>query len=168
MSNAADRHAGPVLVRADHAEVVQDGAASLITLLADADATGGALTANKATFREGSPGAPPHFHTAATEMFLVLDGTVRILVEDQVLILAQGDFLTVPPTVPHAFAPAPGSTAEMLVVFTPGLHRFDYYRLLERVYRGEATVQDIRDSSEQYDNHYFDSPVWRAALAAES
>lgn len=154
-----------VLVRADHAEVVRDGAASLITLLADADATGGALTANKATFREGSPGAPPHFHTKATEVFLVLDGTMRILVGNDVLTLGTGDFLTVPPTVPHAFAPAPGSTAEMLVVFTPGLHRFDYYRLLERVYRGEATIQDIRDSSERYDNHYVDSPVWRSALA---
>ncbi|MFA1550874.1 cupin domain-containing protein [Actinomadura chokoriensis] len=154
----------PVLVRAGNAETVQDGATSLITLLADAGATGGALTANKATFRAGSPGAPAHFHTRATEMFLVLDGAMSILVDDEVLHLDKGDFLTVPPTVPHAFAPAPGCEAEMLVVFSPGLQRFDYYRLLERVHRGEATVQDIRDSSEQYDNHYFDSPVWTKAL----
>jgi mannose-6-phosphate isomerase-like protein (cupin superfamily) len=155
----------PVLVRAENAETLQDGATSLITLLADAGATGGALTANKATFRKGSPGAPAHFHTKATEMFIVLDGTMRILVNDEILTLGKGDFLTVPPTVPHAFAPAPGSEAEMLVTFTPGLHRFDYYRLLERVYRGEATVQDIRDSSQQYDNHYFESPAWSKALA---
>ncbi|HSA53363.1 MAG TPA: cupin domain-containing protein [Yinghuangia sp.] len=155
----------PVLVRAGDAESLQDGPTSLITLLADAGATGGALTANKATFRPGSPGAPAHFHTRASEMFYVLDGTMRILVDDTVLTLGAGDFLTVPPTVPHAFAPAPGCAAEMLVVFTPGLHRFDYYRLLERVHRGEATVQDIRDSSERYDNHYFESPVWQEALA---
>ncbi|MFI0405538.1 cupin domain-containing protein [Actinomadura sp. 3N508] len=157
----------PVLVRSESAESLQDGATSLITLLADAGATGGALTANKATFQKGSPGAPTHFHTKATEMFFVLDGTMRILVDEEILILGRGDFLTVPPTVPHAFAPAPGSEAEMLVVFTPGLERFDYYRLLERVYRGEATVQDIRDSSQQYDNHYFDSPVWSKALAED-
>lgn len=156
--------AKPVLVRAENAEAIQDGATSLITLLADAGATGGALTANKATFEKGSPGAPAHFHTKATEMFFVLEGTMRILVEDEVVMLGKGDFLTVPPTVPHAFAPAAGTEAEMLVVFTPGLHRFDYYRLLERVYRGEATVQDIRDSSELYDNHYFESPVWQKAL----
>ncbi|GAA4974200.1 hypothetical protein GCM10023205_45990 [Yinghuangia aomiensis] len=58
----------------------------------------------------------------------------------------------------------------MLVVFTPGLHRFDYYRLLERVNRGEATVQDIKDSSQRTarrrtTNHYFASPVWRQAFA---
>ncbi|MFB4312068.1 cupin domain-containing protein [Actinomadura sp. GTD37] len=154
----------PVLVRAGSAESLEDGATSLITLLADAEETGGALTANKATLRKGSPGAPAHFHTRATEMFLVLDGAMRILVDDEVLHLGKGDFLTVPPTVPHAFAPEPGGEAEMLVVFTPGLHRFDYYRLLERVHRGEATVQDIRDSSQQYDNHYFESPVWTKAL----
>ncbi|MEV5506384.1 cupin domain-containing protein [Streptomyces orinoci] len=154
----------PVLVRAAEAEVLQDGATSLITLLADADATGGALTANRATLKKGSPGAPAHFHTQATEMFLVLGGKVRFLVRDEVLTLGPGDFLTVPPTVPHAFAPAPGEEGELLVVFTPGLHRFDYYRLLERVYRGEASVQEIRESSERFDNHYVDSPVWRRAL----
>ncbi|MET9604086.1 cupin domain-containing protein [Streptomyces sp. NPDC006512] len=157
--------AKPVLVRAEEAETLQDGATSLITLLADANATGGALTANRATLHEGSPGAPAHFHTRATEMFHVLDGSVRILLDDQVLTLGRGDFLTVPPTVPHAFAPAPGSEAEMLVVFTPGMDRFDYYRLLERVYRGGASVQDIRDSSERFDNHYVESPVWQRELA---
>jgi quercetin dioxygenase-like cupin family protein len=155
----------PVLVRANEAESVRDGAASLITLLADAGATGGALTANKATFAKGSAGAPPHFHTKATEMFFVIEGTMRILVDDEVHTLERGDFLTVPPTVPHAFAPAPDTAAEMLVVFTPGLHRFDYYRLLERVYRGEADVREIRESSQQFDNHYFESPVWQDALA---
>ncbi|THV29504.1 cupin domain-containing protein [Glycomyces paridis] len=155
----------PVLVRAAEAETLQDGPTSLITLLADAGATGGAITANKATFRKGSPGAPAHFHTKAAETFFVLEGDMRILVGEEIVALGKGDFLTVPPTVPHAFAPAPGAEAEMLVLFTPGLHRFDYYRLLERVHLGEATVQDIRDSSEQYDNHYFASPVWTAALA---
>ncbi|WP_063059006.1 cupin domain-containing protein [Nocardia sienata] len=162
---ASAQTAAPVLVRAEEAETLQDGALSLITLLADAGQTGGALTANKATLRKGSPGAPAHFHTAATEMFLVLDGSVRILLGERIVRLERGDFLTVPPTVPHAFAPAAGAEAELLVVFTPGLHRFDYYRLLERVYRGEASVEEIGASSQRYDNHYVDSPVWRNELA---
>ncbi|MEV5828043.1 cupin domain-containing protein [Spirillospora sp. NPDC052242] len=165
MNAVVSQPVAPVLVRPDNAEVIQDGALSLIGLLADSGETGGALTANKATFRKGSPGAPAHFHTKASEMFFVLDGTMRFLVNQKIVTLDKGGFLTVPPRVPHAFAPAPGCEAELLVVFTPGLHRFDYYRLLERVYRGEATVQDIRDSSEQYDNHYFESPVWAKALS---
>ena len=63
--------------------------------------------------------------------------------------------------MPHAFAPAPGEEADVLVTFTPGIMRFDYYRLLERVYRGEADPEEIGASSEQFDNRYFDSPVWR-------
>ncbi|MEO3783769.1 cupin domain-containing protein [Actinocorallia sp. B10E7] len=165
MDNKAQQVQGSVLVRAEQASLVQDGATSLITLLADAGATGGALTANRATLEKGSPGAPAHFHTKASEMFFVLDGAMRFLVGEEVVTLGEGDFLTVPPNVPHAFAPAPGRAADMLVVFTPGMERFDYYRLLERVYRGEATVQDIRDSSEKYDNHYFTSDVWQQALA---
>lgn len=161
----ASAQTAPVLVRSAEAETLQDGALSLITLLADAGATGGALTANKATLHKGSPGAPAHFHTAATEMFLVLDGSVRILLGEEIVHLERGDFLTVPPTVPHAFAPAAEAEAELLVVFTPGLHRFDYYRLLERVHRGEASVEEIRASSQRYDNHYVDSQVWRDELA---
>lgn len=116
---------------------------------------------NRATFRKGA------FHAEATEMFFVLGDSARILLHDQVVALGAGDSLAVAPNVPHAFAPAPGEEGELLVVFTPGLCRFDYHRLPERVYRGEASVQDIRDSSEVYDNHnhYFDGPVWTQSLA---
>jgi len=34
------------------------------------------------------------------------------------------------------------------------------------VMRGEADPQEIKESSERFDNHYVDSPVWREALAA--
>ncbi|MFG2987970.1 cupin domain-containing protein [Streptomyces sp. NPDC048257] len=156
--------ANPVIVRARSAETLQDGATSLITLLADAHHTQGALTANRATLHKGSPGAPAHFHTKATEMFFVLDGSLRVLLGDKVVTLEKGDFVTVPPQLPHAFAPAPGEAADLLVAFTPGMDRFDYYRLLERVFQGEATIDDIKASSTQYDNHYYESPAWQAEL----
>lgn len=105
MDAVVNQPVGPVLVRPESVEVIQDGALSLIGLLADAGETDGALTANKATFRKGSPGAPAHFHTKASEMFFVLDGTMRFLVNDEIVTLGKGGFLTVPPTVPHAFAP---------------------------------------------------------------
>ncbi|WP_248962525.1 cupin domain-containing protein [Sphaerisporangium perillae] len=166
MSSTGRTDHNPVLVRAADAETIDDGPTSLITLLADASATGGALTANGATLREGSPGAPPHFHTRATEIFFVLDGSLRLLAGELVHTLGKGDFLVVPPYLPHAFAPAPGSSAEILVAFTPGIERFDYYRLLERVYKGEADPREIRATSERFDNHYVDSEAWRQARAA--
>ncbi|MDT0341824.1 cupin domain-containing protein [Streptomyces litchfieldiae] len=155
-----------LLVRAATAETLTDGPASLITLLADSGTTGGALTANRATLRADSPGAPPHYHSGATEMFFVLDGQLQALDGDSVVTLDTGDLLVVPPGRPHAFAPAPGAAADVLIAFSPGMNRFDYYRLLERVHLGTADIAEVRASSERFDNHYVDSPAWRAARAA--
>jgi len=64
--------------------------------------------------------------------------------------------------VAHAFAPAAGRATELLVTVSGGPPRFDYYRLLERVNHGEATVADIAASGPEFDNHYVDSPAWNA------
>ncbi|MFD3325172.1 cupin domain-containing protein [Streptomyces sp. NPDC058701] len=143
-------------VRAATAEAVQDAPGSVITLLTDT----AELTCNTATFDEGAAGAPVHFHTRATEFFHVTAGRLDVLVGDEIHTLGAGDFIVVPPGVTHAFAPAAGHAASVFVGFTPGMGRFDYYRLLGRVHAGEATVQDIKDSSPTYDNHYAQSPVW--------
>ncbi|MEU6895011.1 cupin domain-containing protein [Streptomyces sp. NPDC046557] len=143
-------------VRATGAESITDGPGSTITLLTDTPE----LTCNTATFELGAAGAPVHFHTKATEFFHVIDGRLDVLVGDEVHTLAKGDFLSVPPGVKHAFAPAAGHTAEVFVGFTPGMARFDYYRLLGRVRAGEATMQDIVDSQPVYDNHYAESDAW--------
>jgi mannose-6-phosphate isomerase-like protein (cupin superfamily) len=154
------------LVRAADAEVVTDAPGSLITLFADSDTTGGAFTTNRATLGRGVFGTPAHFHTRATEFLFVFDGVLQVLVGEELHLLEKGDFLAVPPRVPHAFGPAEGSDADALVVFTPGMDRFDYYRLLDRVARGEADAKEIGESAQRYDNHYVDSPTWREARAA--
>ncbi|MER5865986.1 cupin domain-containing protein [Kitasatospora sp. NPDC002040] len=161
MSNAHD----VVLVRAAEAEVLADAPGSLITLFADSARTGGKVTSNRATFEKGAIGAPPHFHTRATEFFFGLDGQLDVLIGDRIETLGAGDFLAVPPGTPHAFGPAADSTADVLVLFTPGMDRFDYYRLLDRVNKGEASVQEIKESGQHFDNHYFDSPVWAGRAA---
>ncbi|TDC79525.1 cupin domain-containing protein [Streptomyces hainanensis] len=154
-----------VLVRSAEAEQLADGPTSLITLLADSADTGGAMTANRSLLKAGSPGAPAHFHTRASEVLFVLDGALRALAGDEVHDLGPGDFLLLPPGLPHAFAPVPGREADVLALFTPGLPRFDYYRLLARVAAGTASVDEIRASSERYDNHYVPSEAWAGALA---
>jgi len=151
---------GGLLVRAGDAEVLDSDPSSVITLLADAGPTGGALTSNRSLLRDGNPGAPPHFHAHADELIFVLDGRLRMLLGEEILVLERGDFLLVPPYMPHAFASAPGHDADILVVFTPGTPRFDYYRLLDRVHRGEASWEDIAATQELYDNHYVQTTLW--------
>ncbi|MET9962826.1 cupin domain-containing protein [Streptomyces sp. NPDC006326] len=152
-----------LLTRCAEAETCSDPS-SVMTLLGESDGIGGGFTSYRSTFAKGAVGAPAHFHTKATELFFVISGSLRVLVGEEVTVLNAGDFLAVPPHTPHAFAAAPGAEADVLFVFTPGMGRFDYLRLLSRVVRGEADPKEIAESSERFDNHYVDSPTWRAAL----
>lgn len=163
--NSKNADFAAVLTRASEAETSADPS-SVMTLLADTDGPGGGFTTYRSTFTEGAVGAPAHFHTKATELFFVISGSLQVLVGEEITVLQAGDFLAVPPHTPHAFAAAPGCEADVLFVFTPGMARFDYLRLLGSVMRGETDPKKIAESSERYDNHYVDSPVWREALAA--
>jgi quercetin dioxygenase-like cupin family protein len=122
-----------------------------MTLLADFGTDGSSLTSYRSQFAEGAVGAPAHFHTRASELFFVIGGSLQVLIGDEVKILDAGDLLLVPPHIPHAFAAARGAEADVLFVFTPGMPR-DYLRLLGRVMRGEASPQEIKESSEHFDN----------------
>jgi hypothetical protein len=71
----------------------------------------------------------------------------------------------VPPNMAHAFATAPGHSADFLIVLAPGLERFDHFRLDERIRKGGRTLEELLASQELYDNHFLDSPAWWAARA---
>lgn len=149
------------LVRAAEAEVLSAETSSPIALLVDADAAGGALSSHRSTFRQGSQGAPPHFHKRSSELFFVVSGQLQVLLGEELVTLGQGDFLLVPPNLPHAFAPPAGEEADVLFVFAPGVPRDDYYRLLDRVYAGAADPAEIRATQDQFDNYYVESAVWQ-------
>ncbi|MEV5963058.1 cupin domain-containing protein [Kribbella sp. NPDC051952] len=149
----------PVLVRATAAEVLS---ASGVTLLADVNETGGHLTSHRSVFKPGKEGAPPHQHKEASELFFVLTGSLRVLTGDDLITLDKGDFLVVPPNTPHAFEAAGDEDAEVLFVLTHAKPRFDYYRLLEGVYRGETDPAELGKTSDRYDNHYVASPAWES------
>ncbi|MFC7486167.1 cupin domain-containing protein [Knoellia sp. CPCC 206453] len=147
-----------ILVRAAEAEVLP---ASGVTLFADTPATDGHLTSHRSVFRPGKEGAPPHLHHEASELFYVIAGSLRVLTGETLTTLNVGDFLVVPPNTPHAFEAAGTTDAQVLFVLTNAKPRFDYYRLLERVYRGEADPKELGTTSTLYDNHYVDSPTWQ-------
>ena len=147
----------PVLVRSTEAEVL---AASGVTLLVDTPATNGHLTSHRSIFKPGKEGAPSHLHRDASELFYLLTGSLRVLTGDDLVILDEGDFLVIPPNTAHAFEAAGTTDAEVLFVLTHAKPRFDYYRLLEGVYRGETDPAELAATSDRYDNHYVESPVW--------
>lgn len=115
----------PTLIRHSDAEVLDS---SGVTLLADTPVTGGVVTSHRSTFRSGRPGAPPHLHREASELFYVLGGSLTVLLGESLTTLATGDFLLVPPRLPHAFEAAGSGDADVFFVLTQAKPRFDYYR----------------------------------------
>jgi uncharacterized cupin superfamily protein len=150
----------PFLIRASEAEVLTVGA-SKIQLLADFGDTSGFVNANRTLLDRGTDGPPPHFHARSSEIFFVLSGALEALAGERVLTLDTGDFLTIPPDVPHAFWAPDDSNSDVLILFAPGIQeRFEYFRLGERVLKGQADPAEILDAQERFDNHFVESLVW--------
>ncbi len=148
-----------VIVRDAGAEVV-GRAPTTVKLLADSSATGGALSTVRVTLTDGADGARPHLHNNSAEMFFVLDGAAELLSGDDVVTAGRGDLVVVPPGRPHAFAAVPGSDADLLVVITPGVERFAYFRHLQRIHLGEVTPESLLEVQELYDTHFLHSEAW--------
>ncbi|WP_163511416.1 cupin domain-containing protein [Fodinicola acaciae] len=152
---------GSILVREADAERLGTEKVGMI-LYADHDQTGGALSANRALIADGMDGAAPHFHNTSAEIFFIVDGSLQVLAGDDVVTAEKGDFLFVPPKMPHAFGAPKGSSADVLILFAPGLARFDYFRLVDKVARGKASPQEVLRTQDLFDNHFMDSAIWRA------
>ncbi|MEV7708960.1 cupin domain-containing protein [Streptomyces sp. NPDC088270] len=153
---AADPH-DPVVVRAGDAEQLPEIGHCL---LADASASKGALSAHRIQLARGADGAVPHRHDRSSELFFVVDGTLQVLVGPKVITAGSGDFLVIPPRCDHAFRATLESTADALIVITPGIERFDYLRQVARIRRGEADRDSLLAEQHRYDTHFVTSPAW--------
>lgn len=153
-----------VLTRGSDAECL--GAAPNTTwLLADAQHTGGVMNAVRTTLGSGVDGPPPHYHKESPEMFYLLGGALRILAGDEVVTVEQGDYLLVPPFMPHAGGTPQDSGADVLIVKAPGNNRLDYFRLGDRIRRGEASPREVLDTQHLFDNWWVHNEVWDQELA---
>jgi mannose-6-phosphate isomerase-like protein (cupin superfamily) len=162
MSFVIPKFTQSVITRAADAEIV-GGATAKVRLLVDSNATGGALSTVRVTLEKGADGARPHRHDRSAEMFYVLDGAVQVLSGTEIVKAEQGDVIVVPPRMPHAFSTQRGTSAELLIVIAPGIERFEYFRQLTRIARGEESPESLRDVQEIYDTYFLNSPEWDAA-----
>ncbi|MDW6060953.1 cupin domain-containing protein [Streptomyces sp. FXJ1.4098] len=151
-----------VIVRDAEAEVIGQ-APTTIKLLADSGSTGGALSTQRVTLTDGADGARPHHHANSAELFYMLDGTAQLLSGEQVVTAERGDLVIVPPGLAHAFAAAPGHNADILIVITPGVERFEYFRHLERIAYGKVPPESLLEVQELYDTYFRTSAHWDQA-----
>lgn len=67
--------------------------------------------------------------------------------------------------MPHAFAAAPREDVDILIVITPGVERFEYFRHLERIAYGKVPPESLLDVQELYDTYFLQSDTWTATRA---
>jgi len=96
--------------------------------LATGDQTGTTFGLYRWTFGADESGPDPHYHRAITESFHVLSGEVRLYDGTGWRTGRPGDFMFVPEGGLHGFRGA--DRASMLLLFTPGAPREDYFETL--------------------------------------
>jgi mannose-6-phosphate isomerase-like protein (cupin superfamily) len=131
----------PVLVRADEAERL-DSIGHV--LLADSSTTQEALSSHRIALARGADGAAPHRHDKASELFFILSGELDVLTGDKVITAAAG----------------------ALIVITPGIERFDYFRHVVRLRAGTGPREILLTLQDQFDTHFVESAARPGARAS--
>jgi quercetin dioxygenase-like cupin family protein len=93
----------------------------------------------------GTGGASAHYHKNMSESCYVLSGTVRLFDGARWVDATAGDFLHVPRNGVHGFDNESDQPASMLILFSPGLPRENYFReLAERTASGSQYSPENR------------------------
>ncbi|TDD53274.1 cupin domain-containing protein [Nonomuraea terrae] len=125
-----------------------------IHYLATGGSTEGAFGLYRWDFGPDESGPGPHFHRALSESFFVLDGTVRLYDGERWREGRAGDFLHVPPGGVHGFRNVAGAPASMLLLFTPGAPREEYFETLAELAAGKVLgEQEAAEFFLRHDNY---------------
>ena len=100
----------------------------------------------------GRGGPDPHFHRSISESFYVLSGTVRLHDGHGWVDGRPGDFLYVPQGGVHGFRNESGEPASMLILFTPGAPREDYFERVHTV--GQMSEEDRDEFFRRHDTFW--------------
>ena len=94
-----------------------------------------------------------HIHSQIEEIFYVVEGEFQIRAGDRVLRAKPGDFVLVPPGVPHGFANPVSDPAKMVLLISPaGVHE-RYFEELAAILAtpGPPDIQAIAGLRKRYD-----------------
>lgn len=93
------------------------------TLKVSGEQTGGAFSLSEALIPPGG-GPPPHIHYGEDETFVVLEGELRLQVDDRTLPAPAGTVLYVPKGTRHQYTNVGATAVRMLFLYTPaGMER---------------------------------------------
>ncbi|MGZ8649218.1 MAG: cupin domain-containing protein, partial [Solirubrobacteraceae bacterium] len=141
----------PTVIPPGGGEVIGDSAERRVEILSDGDA----VHATWSRFGPGREGADPHIHRRHSDLFYVLEGelTVRLGLEDELVVVPRGALARVPPLVVHGFRNGSERDMRYLNFHAPGVGFADYMRGLRDgrpvTYDQEpAPAEGVRPASE--------------------
>jgi quercetin dioxygenase-like cupin family protein len=117
-----------------------------VDYLATGATTNGGLGLYRWNFGPGRSGPDPHFHRTMSEYFFVLSGTVKLFEGNAWVDAHPGDFFNVPPGGIHGFRNESGEPASMLLMFTPGAPREEYFETLKALGEGLTMTEEEREA----------------------
>jgi mannose-6-phosphate isomerase-like protein (cupin superfamily) len=103
--------------------------------------------------RAGGPST--HFHRTVSESFFILEGTVSLFDGERWIDATKGDFLYVPQGGLHAFRNDSDEHADMLMIFTPGAPREEYFERIAEV-MVQGTPEERVSFLEKHDSCFVD------------
>ena len=126
-----------------------------VDYLATGANTGGQFGLYRWNFGTGVTGPDPHFHRTISESFFILSGTVKLYDGTDWTDTHAGDFAHVPPGGVHGFRNESGEPASMLLMFSPGAPREEYFETLKKLGEG-LTMTDVEKDAFYlaHDNHW--------------
>jgi mannose-6-phosphate isomerase-like protein (cupin superfamily) len=134
---------------------VQNMPSNDVHYLATSATTHGEFGLYRWDFGPKQSGPDPHFHRTIAESFFVLSGSVSLYDGERWVDAGSGDFLYVPQGGIHGFKNISGEPASMLLLFTPGAPREEYFETLVELAHGrELSEAERRDFYLRHDNHW--------------
>ena len=123
-----------------------------ITFKLDKTQTSGHFGSLEITIPAGQLGAPPHYHENFDEICIVLEGTVHIMVEDEVFEVKKGGWHLRPRGKVHTFWNSGKKKAKLIELCAPGGHEA-YMQDLAKLFDNGArpNPNDLRKLAEKYD-----------------
>ena len=140
-----------VLHRPGEGERLAAGPSLELVLKATGADTGGTFFLSETLVPPGFPGPPLHRHEHIHDMFYVLEGTLRMRLEDTEHDAAPGTFVCVPPGVAHTFSNPSDAPVRVPNFNTPS--GFEHYmrELAEAMSAGPLSTEEIGRIASRHD-----------------
>ncbi|WP_460961482.1 cupin domain-containing protein [Spirosoma litoris] len=105
--------------------------------------TGGLYCVVEHDLPAGFPGPPPHAHQVTTHTFYVLQGTVTLVIDGQIIEAIAGTCVYIPTGTVHGFSNPGQERVRMVEIDTPGRFQ-DYFEELGREFPVGEPIDQVR------------------------